>query len=98
VTLKICFLSPEYTGFGGGIGTFYRNLAPALVRAGAEVTVIEGSCFANSAIPSQTSVDGVVIQKLETLSAVISLPLGRVGNKPERMVHLMLLRQRILGC
>jgi len=79
VALKICFLSPEYTGFGGGIGTFYRNLAPALVRAGADVTVVEGSCFANSAMPSRTSVDGVLIQKLET---------ARVRTWLDKMNHL----------
>jgi glycosyltransferase involved in cell wall biosynthesis len=89
VTLKICFLSPEYTGFGGGIGTFYRNLAPALVRAGAEVTVVEGSCFANSAIPSRTSVDGVVIQKLETARVCAWLDkLNHLSALPSLSRHL----------
>ena len=73
--LRICLLLPEYDGFGGGIMTYYRHLAPALVRAGAEVTVIEGSGYASAAETSQRVVDGVRVEVLE--SARVAAWLGR---------------------
>jgi glycosyltransferase involved in cell wall biosynthesis len=66
VTLRICMMLPEYTGFGGGIMTYYRHLAPALVRAGAEVTVIEGSGYASAAEPLKLSLEGVQVEVLES--------------------------------
>lgn len=63
--MRLLLLTPEFRGSGGGIITYYRSLTPALVRAGVEVSVIQGSpqCTANES--ESGSIDGVHVQTLE---------------------------------
>ncbi|MCA3693459.1 glycosyltransferase family 4 protein [Aquidulcibacter sp.] len=76
--LRICMILPEYDGFGGGIMTFYRHLAPALVRAGAEVTVIEGSGYASAPEQAQRLIEGVQVEVLN--SARVASWVERFGD------------------
>ncbi|MFZ0845984.1 MAG: glycosyltransferase family 4 protein [Pseudolabrys sp.] len=62
--MRILILTPEYSGSGGGIITFYRALAPALVRAGCEVHVIEGSGANSGPSSDSSSMDGVTVERL----------------------------------
>lgn len=63
--MRILILAPEYDGFGGGIMTFYRRLAPALLSAGVEMRVIEGSAFYAGEKGDTRTVDGVSVEILE---------------------------------
>jgi glycosyltransferase involved in cell wall biosynthesis len=63
--MRVLILAPEYDGFGGGIMTFYRGLAPALRSAGVELRVIEGSAFHAAEKRDTRTVDGVAVQTLE---------------------------------
>lgn len=63
--LRLLILTPEFTGFGGGIITFYRTLAAELVRRGVDVRVVQGSGFF-SGERSPTKIDGVEIETLES--------------------------------
>ena len=44
--MKLLIATPEYINTGGGIATYYRELAAGFVSLGVEVEVIEGSAFA----------------------------------------------------
>lgn len=63
--MDLLLLTPEFDGFGGGITTFYRALAPALCEAGIKLRVIEGSAFHAAANRSARVVDGVSVETLE---------------------------------
>lgn len=58
-------ITPEYRGYGGGIMTFYRNLAPALAQEGWSVHVIEGSGFGAFHEAAPETIDGVRVEGLE---------------------------------
>lgn len=62
--LRLLILTPEFTGYGGGIITFYRRLATDLVRRGVDVRVVQGSGF-YSGERNATLVDGVKVETLE---------------------------------
>ncbi len=77
--MHIQIYTPEYSNFGGGISTFYKNLAPALVAEGCRVSVIEGSAYLHH-ISSDRRYDRMVeVQVLET---------ARVNTWTQRSVHL----------
>ena len=61
--LRLLILTPEFDG-GGGIGTFYRNLAPALREAGVNVRVVEGSAM-RAGERAPRDVQGVSVETLE---------------------------------
>jgi glycosyltransferase involved in cell wall biosynthesis len=63
--MRLLLLTPEYTGAGGGIITFYRALAPALLAAGVELRVVEGSAFYTAEDRSERRLGGVRIETLE---------------------------------
>lgn len=63
--MRLLLLTPEYTGTGGGIMTFYRTLGAALRDAGVELHVIEGSGLHAAASRSHRFVEGIAIQTLE---------------------------------
>ncbi|MES2922363.1 MAG: glycosyltransferase family 4 protein [Verrucomicrobiota bacterium] len=66
--MKILLVVPEFPpDHGGGIITFYRELAPALKRAGAEVKILKGSA-AISAPQGQNRYEyqGIPVEVLET--------------------------------
>lgn len=87
--MRILLLTPEYRGSGGGIITFYRHLLPALVRAGAEVEVVEGSAVHCAREASPYILDGVRVQMLEfaRLEGWYSR-FGRLGAAPGLRRHL----------
>ena len=62
--MRVLWLLPEYEGRGGGIATFYRNLAGALRDAGADLKIIEGSAL-HAGERGRRTVDGVPIETLE---------------------------------
>jgi glycosyltransferase involved in cell wall biosynthesis len=62
--MRILILAPEYSGSGGGIIAHYRTLAPALVQAGCEVNVIEGSQYNSDSSCGPVSIDGVMVERL----------------------------------
>ncbi|MBL8330552.1 MAG: glycosyltransferase family 4 protein [Rubrivivax sp.] len=64
--MRILIITPEYRGFGGGIMTFYRHLAPALTEAGHEVFVIEGSGFGIAGRSAAETPGGIHIRSLDT--------------------------------
>jgi glycosyltransferase involved in cell wall biosynthesis len=66
--------TPEYRGYGGGIMTFYRNLAPALVQQGWSVHVIEGSAFGAFDKAAPEVIDGVQVEGLEAARLSAWLP------------------------
>jgi glycosyltransferase involved in cell wall biosynthesis len=61
--MRLLMLTPEFER-GGGIATFYRHLAPALARGGADVRVIEGSAF-HAGSRDRRTVEGVDVETLE---------------------------------
>jgi glycosyltransferase involved in cell wall biosynthesis len=63
--VRITIFTPEYRGFGGGIMSYYRHLAPALARAGCTVRVIEGSAQFTGEKRDRDLVDGVAVETLE---------------------------------
>jgi glycosyltransferase involved in cell wall biosynthesis len=76
--MKVLIITPEYTGFGGGIVTFYREMAAGLVQQGCEVTILEGSSFSASASTKFISDCGVRVEFLE--AARISKYFGRLSH------------------
>lgn len=64
--MKILFLIPEFSGYGGGIITFYRTLATELAANGCTVRVLEGSGFMASDKVGPQVVAGVEVEKLES--------------------------------
>jgi glycosyltransferase involved in cell wall biosynthesis len=65
--MRALIVTPEYSGHGGGIATYYQLLAPPLVKAGCAVTVIEGSGFHSYDSSAAETHDGVAIHRLETV-------------------------------
>jgi glycosyltransferase involved in cell wall biosynthesis len=63
--MRVLILTPEFDGWGGGIITFYRELAPALRAKGVELRVIEGSAFRAAADRATRLRDGICIETLE---------------------------------
>lgn len=63
--MLVLIITPEYRGFGGGIMTYYRHLAPALVRAGCAVRIVEGSGLAAFERRDPEVLDGVDVERLE---------------------------------
>jgi glycosyltransferase involved in cell wall biosynthesis len=63
--VKVLLVVPEYPPtFGGGIGTYYRELVPALRHHGCEVSVLKGSAFIHGEASYEH--DGVTVGVLET--------------------------------
>src|SRR5947207_1830312 len=63
--MKVLFVIPEYPpDFGGGIGTFYGELLPAMQRQGCEVQVLKGSAFVHGAEPYEF--EGVPVSTLQS--------------------------------
>ncbi len=62
--MRLLILTPEFSGSGGGIMTFYRNLLPAVQRVGVTVRVVEGSAF-YAGERNARSVDGIDVETLE---------------------------------
>src|SRR5689334_20571638 len=65
MALRLLLLTPEYDGAGGGIITYYRELAPALLAAGVEIRVIEGSALYSSETRAERELGGVRVETLE---------------------------------
>ncbi len=63
--MRVLILTPEYEVSGGGIATYYRELAPALRAAGADVRVVEGSGFSAAEGAGSRTLDGVKVERLE---------------------------------
>jgi glycosyltransferase involved in cell wall biosynthesis len=63
--MRLLILTPEYSGAGGGIMTFYRSLVPALCAAGVDVHVVEGSAFLNAPGGDERLADGVHVELLD---------------------------------
>ena len=63
--MHLLILTPEFAGIGGGIGTFYRALAPALSSAGVKVRVIEGGALHAAEEKAVRELDGVTVETLE---------------------------------
>jgi glycosyltransferase involved in cell wall biosynthesis len=61
--VRLLILTPEFEG-GGGIRTFYRNLAPALRECGVAVRVLEGSAVHAGSGETRT-VDGIPVESLD---------------------------------
>jgi glycosyltransferase involved in cell wall biosynthesis len=58
--MRVVIAAPEYPPHsGGGIGQFYATLAPALVRAGCDVSVVVAAAFSDGFAPYDH--DGVVV-------------------------------------
>src|SRR5688500_13413947 len=63
--MKILLVTPEYPrDRGGGIITFYRDLARALIELGCEVHVLKGSAYVNG--HPGYEIDGVEVSVLQT--------------------------------
>lgn len=63
--MKVLLVTPEYPpDFGGGIGTFYRDLVPAMRKQGSEISVLKGSAFVHGSEPYEY--EGVGALTLET--------------------------------
>lgn len=63
--MRLLLLTPEYSGFGGGIITYYRSLAPELRAAGVELHIIEGSGVYSAEDHVVHKRDGLAIETLE---------------------------------
>lgn len=61
--MRLLVLTPEF-GSGGGIRTFYRNLAPAVLERGVAVRVIEGSAM-HAGDRAPRDVQGIEVETLE---------------------------------
>lgn len=77
-TMRLLVLTPEYTAWGGGIATFYRDLIPSLARMGLNVRVVEGSAFAASGA-NRVQSEGITTEQLEA---------ARLSHWLERFSHL----------
>jgi len=88
--MRALILTPEFSGHGGGIITYYRGLASALVKSGCAVDIISGSGFHAEDGARTTTPDGVTV---ETLSA------SRLQQWLPRFSHLAAspLLQRLLA-
>lgn len=75
--LRVLIVTPEYQAAGGGIGRFYREVAPALARAGCDVTVVVSNPFADALPPSNQP--GLRLRWVDTLD---------VGSKAEMFADL----------
>lgn len=62
--MKLLIVTPEFISTGGGIATYYRELASGLVSLGVEVTVIEGSALALRD-GSKSEHDGIKVHTLD---------------------------------
>ena len=62
--MRLLILTPEFEVAGGGIATFYRNLAPPLRDQGVDIRVIEGSAN-HAGKRAQRTIDGVAVETLE---------------------------------
>lgn len=77
--MRLRFVLPEYDrDVGGGIVTFYRQLLPALVRAGHRVDVIVGSGVDVRASADPRMLDGVHVESLT--AAALSSALRRLPH------------------
>jgi glycosyltransferase involved in cell wall biosynthesis len=63
--MRVLLLTPEFNGYGGGISTFYREIAPALRNNGIELCIIEGSGVHAAADRSVRLHDGTRVETLE---------------------------------
>lgn len=77
--MRVLILTPEYTGYGGGIMTVYQHLERALVHAGCSVVVAEGSMW-NSAPGGARHRTGD--------AEVLRLDSGRAARVYEELGHL----------
>ena len=66
--MKILLVIPEFPpDYGGGIVTFYRELAPALKRAGADVKILKGSAATSAPKGNNRyEYEGIPVEVLET--------------------------------
>src|SRR4051794_8404358 len=64
-SMRLLILTPEFDGRGGGIITFYRELAPALSAKGVQVRVIEGSAIHTAADRTNRFREGICVETLE---------------------------------
>jgi glycosyltransferase involved in cell wall biosynthesis len=71
--VKILILTPEFAGFGGGIMTYYQQLAPALARAGCAVHVVQASIWSDGPPVAPADAPGVTV--------------SGVGREPIRAAH-----------
>ncbi len=64
--MKLLFVLPEYLPqTGGGIITYYAALLPALVAAGHEVRVIQGSAMVSAPGGGVATIDGIEVETLD---------------------------------
>ena len=63
--MRLLILAPEYRQSGGGISTYYRHLAPALLRQGVDVHVLEGSPQTTNRDRALDTIDGISVETLE---------------------------------
>jgi glycosyltransferase involved in cell wall biosynthesis len=77
--MRLLIITPEYAGHGGGIMTYYRALAPALVEAGCHVHILSGSGL-HTEPEAESLVQGNLV--VETLGA------ARVAAWLARFAHL----------
>src|SRR5438067_715056 len=88
--MNILFVLPEYPPHGGGgIGTYYSALLPALAEAGHSVRVIYGSNTVSEAGGTTSQIDGITSQVLDAnlVSKYLSL-FGRYEIAPKLAHHL----------
>lgn len=76
--MKLLIVTPEFLSSGGGIATYYRELAAGLTHHGVETTVIEGSAFVHGNTEAKV-IDGVTVHKLSST---------RFQQQRERFDHL----------
>lgn len=89
--MRVMIVTPEYSGHGGGIGTYYRLLAPAMARAGATVVVVEGSGFESYDSSHAETHAGVVVHRLERSRA------ARWSDQFQHLQATPLLRRMVAG-
>ena len=63
--MRVLILTPEFSGSGGGIATFYRAFTPELCELGVDVRVIEGSGVHAEADSGAHVHSGVRVEMLE---------------------------------
>lgn len=77
--MRVLIVTPEYPpDFGGGIGSFYGALVPALEETGCEVSVLRGSAFVHASASATSVAD----------SDVSTLHEEQFNAWMERFVHL----------
>lgn len=86
--MRLLFITPEYPPeYGGGIGTYYGALLPALARRGHEVVALVGSAFVQGGARYER--DGVQVRFLERERFERALPgFERYASMPELRRHL----------